>query len=107
MGTTALFLLGDTGAGAERDSDGFLAQLTWGFGDTKVGVNYGQSNLDLAEGEAPSGLVRRNEKWTLGAYHSLTPNLTLLAEFSEVESSAHDGTENESTNFNIGAFLSF
>ncbi|MBN1240809.1 MAG: porin, partial [Gammaproteobacteria bacterium] len=107
MGTTALYLLSDTGAGAERDSDGFLAQLTWQFGDTKVGVNYGQSDLDLADGEAPSALVMRNEKYTLGAYHSLTENLTLLAELSQVQSEAHDGTENESMNFNIGAFLSF
>jgi predicted porin len=107
IGTTALYLLGDTGAGLERDSDGFLAQLTWTFGDTKLGVNYGRSDLDLADGEAPSGLVKRNEKWTLGAYHSLTENLTLLAELTQVQSNAHDGTENESANFNIGAFLSF
>src|SRR5690606_32843272 len=107
MGTTALYFLGDDGAGAERDSDGFLAQLTWKLGDTKVGVNYGRSDLDLAPGEAPSALVRRNEKVTLGAYHSLTRNLTLLAELTRVQSEAHDGIENESTNFNIGAFLSF
>lgn len=107
MGTTALYFLGDDAAGAERDSDGFLAQLTWTFGDTKLGVNYGRSDLDLAPGEAPSALVRRNEKWTLGAYHSLTRNLTLLAEANRVQSEAHDGIENESTNFNIGAFLSF
>ncbi len=107
MGTTALYLLADAGAGAERDSDGFLAQLTWTLGDTKLGVNYGRSDLDLADGEPVSGLVERNEKYTLGAYHSLTPNLTLLAEFNRVRSSAHTGIENDSRNFNIGAFLSF
>jgi predicted porin len=107
IGTTALYLLGDDGAGAERDSDGFLAQLTWTLGDTKIGANYGRSDLDLAPGEAPSALVKRNEKVTLGIYHSLTPSLTLLAEYTDVQSEAHDGTENESRNFNIGAFLSF
>ncbi|HEX7082436.1 MAG TPA: porin [Gammaproteobacteria bacterium] len=107
IGTTALFLLGDTGAGGERDSDGFLAQLTYTLGDTKLGVNYGRSDLDLAAGELPSALVKRNEKFTLGAYHSLTANLTLLAELTRVQSEAHNGVENESTNFNIGAFLSF
>lgn len=107
MGTTALYLLSDDGAGAERDSDGFLAQLTWTFGDTKLGINYGQSDLDLASTEVPSALVKRNEKVTLGAYHSLTQNLTLLAELSGVRATAHNGIENESTNFNIGAFLSF
>ena len=107
LGTTALFLMGDDGAGNERDSDGFLAQVTYKFGDTKVGVNYGESNLDLASGELTSGLVQTNKKYTVGAYHSLTENLTLLAEFTDVASEAHDGVENDSTNFNIGAYLSF
>jgi len=107
IGTTGLYILGDTGTGLERDSDGFLAQLTWTVGDTKLGVNFGQSDLDLADGEAPSALVRRNEKVTFGVYHSLTENLTLLGEYTRVQSEAHNGTENESSNFNIGAFLSF
>jgi predicted porin len=107
MGTTALYLFGATAAGAERDSDGFLAQVSYKFGDTKVGLNYGQSNLDLASGEAPSNLVETNEKYTVGVYHSLTENLTLIAEFSDVKAEAHNGIENDSNNFNIGAYLSF
>lgn len=107
VGTTALFLLSDDGAGNERDSDGFIAQATVKFGETKLGLNYGQSNLDLASGEASSSLVKTNSKYTVGVYHSLTPNLMLLAEFSDVNSEAHDGTENDSSNFNVGAFLSF
>lgn len=107
MGTTALYLFGATALGAERDSDGFLAQATYKFGDTKIGVNYGQSNLDLASGEAPSDLVETNEKYTVGVYHSLTENLTLIAEFSDVHAEAHNGIENDSNTFNIGAYLSF
>ncbi|MGH8176931.1 MAG: porin [Steroidobacter sp.] len=107
LGTTGLFLFSDDGAGNERDSDGFLAQVTYKFGDTKVGVNYGESNLDLASGEASSALVESNQKFTVGAYHSLTKNLTLLAEFTDVTSEAHNGVENDSSNFNIGAYLSF
>lgn len=107
MGTTALYLFGATVTGAERDSDGFLAQATYKFGDTKVGINYGQSNLDLASGEAPSDLVKSNEKYTVGVYHSLTENLTLIAEFSDVKAEAHNGIENDSNTFNIGAYLSF
>jgi predicted porin len=107
IGTTGLFVRGDDGAGRERDSDGFLAQVTYKFGDVKVGVNYGESNLDLASGEAPSNLVETNKKFTVGAYYSLTENLTLLAEFTDVKSEAHDGTENDSSNFNIGAYMSF
>jgi predicted porin len=107
MGTTALFLFGDDGAGNERDSDGFLAQVTYKFSDLKLGLNYGESNLDLAPGEAISDLVKTNSKYTLGAYYSLTENLTLLAEFTDVNAEAHSGVENDSNNFNIGAYLSF
>ncbi|GFE80501.1 hypothetical protein GCM10011487_25010 [Steroidobacter agaridevorans] len=107
MGTTALYLFGATVTGQERDSDGFLAQATYKFGDTKVGINFGQSNLDLASGEAPSDLVETNEKYTVGVYHSLTENLTLIAEFSDIHAEAHNGIENDSNNFNIGAYLSF
>lgn len=107
IGTTALFLRGDDRLGNERDSDGLLAQLTYKFGDTKVGVNYGESNLDLAGGEAPSFLVSTNQKFTLGVYHSLTENFTLLAEFTDTKAEAHNGVENDSSSFNVGAFMSF
>jgi predicted porin len=107
IGTTALYLYSDDRNGNERDSDGFLAQFTYKFGDLKLGVNYGVSNLDLAEGEAASFLVETNEKYTVGAYYSLTENLTLLAEFTDTKAEAHNGAENDSSNFNIGAYLSF
>ena len=107
MGTTALFLLGSDGFGQERDSDGFLAQVTYKFSALKLGLNYGESNLDLAPGEALSDLVKTNSKYTLGAYYSLTENFTLLAEFTDVNAEAHSGVENDSNNFNIGAYFSF
>lgn len=107
MGTTALFLFGATPLSQERDSDGFLAQATYKFHDLKVGVNYGRSNLDLASGELPSDLVRRNEKYTAGVYYSLTENLTLIGEYSDIKARSHNNIENKSNNFNIGAYLSF
>ncbi len=107
IGTTALFNLSDDRLGHERDSDGFIAQITYKFGDTKVGANYGRSNLDLASGELSSFLVKTNKKYTVGVYHSLTENLTLLAEFSDIKAEAHNGQENDSSNFNVGAYLSF
>jgi predicted porin len=107
LGTTALFFGGSAGAGRERDSDGFLAQATYKFGDVKVGVNYGESNLDLADGEPISDLVETNKKFTVGAYYSLTENLTLLAEFTDTKAEAHNGVENDSSNVNVGGFLSF
>lgn len=107
MGTTGLYLFGAAPGGRERDSDGFLAQVTYKLGATKFGLNYGQSNLDLASGEPPSDLVESNEKFTFGVYHSLTEALTLLAEFTDVKAESHDGIKNDSNNFNIGAYLSF
>ena len=107
IGTTALFLLASDGLGNERDSDGFLAQFTYKFDKLKVGINYGESNLDLASGEAVSNLVEKNQKYTVGAYYSLTENLTLLGEFTDTNAQAHNGVENDSSNFNLGAYLSF
>jgi predicted porin len=107
IGTTALFLFAEAGLGNERDSDGFLAQVTYKFGDLKLGANYGESNLDLASREPPSDLVKTNKKYTLGAYYSLTENLTLLAEFTDTKAEAHNGIENDSSNYNVGAYLSF
>jgi predicted porin len=107
LGTTALFLFASDGLGNERDSDGFLAQFTYKFGDLKLGLNYGESNLDLAAGEAVSALVEKNQKFTVGAYYSLTKNLTLLGEFTDTNAQAHNGIENDSSNFNLGAYLSF
>jgi len=107
LGTTALFLFGSDGLGNERDSDGFLAQFTYKFDKLKLGLNYGESNLDLATGEAISALVEKNQKYTIGAYYSLTDNLTLLGEFTDTNAQAHNGVENDSSNFNLGAYLSF
>jgi predicted porin len=107
LGTTGLFISANDAAGNKRDSDGFIAQATYKLGDTKLGVNYGESNLDLSKAEASSTLVEKNSKYTVGVYQSLTKNLTLLAEFSDVKAEAHNGNENKSNNFNVGAFLSF
>jgi predicted porin len=107
LGTTALFLMATDAFGNRRDSDGFLAQITYKFADLKLGANYGRSNLDLASGEITSSLVRTNKKYTVGAYYSLTENLTLLAEYTNTKAEAHNGIDNDSRNYNVGAFLSF
>ncbi len=107
VGTTELFVLASDGLGRERDSDGFLAQVTFKAGMTKFGLNYGESNLDLASGEVNPGLVKKNSKYTLGVYHNLTEALTLLAEFSDIKSEAQNGAENKARTFNVGAFLAF
>ncbi len=107
VGTTALFLFASDGAGHKRDSDGFIAQVTYTINQTKLGVNYGESKLDLASAEINPTLVRKNSKYSLGVYQKLTDNLTLLGEISQLKSEAHNGTSNKANTFNIGAFIAF
>ncbi|MBY8964842.1 porin [Algiphilus sp.] len=110
MGTTGLFVLSDDGAGNERDSDGYLLQLTYPVGKTTFGVNYGVSNLDhanSADAAAVPNLLETNSKITGGIYHALTSNLTLLFEINDVETEAHNGASNSAQSANIGAFMSF
>ena len=109
VGTTALFLLGAY-QGQTRKSDGFLVQGTYKFGALKVGVQYGESKLDYANSAdqaANPQLVSSNRKGTIGLYYSLTENLTLLAEGSEVKSDSHAGGDNKATTINAGAFFKF
>jgi len=108
VGTTGLFdLANDPTTGRPRTSDGFLAQITYRIGPTKLGFNYGQSRLMQASFEINPTLVGKNDKFTFGIYHSLTPNLTLTAEASYLESSNQQGQTNASRNFDVGAFLKF
>jgi hypothetical protein len=52
-------------------------------------------------------LLEENSKYTVGVYHSLTPNLTLLAEYTDAKSEAQAGTEIDTENINLGAFVAF
>jgi predicted porin len=110
LGTTGLFFLADDGLGNARTSSGYLLQGTYAFGQLKLGLNYGVSKLQYAnvvDSVNVPHLLDSNNKVTAGAYYSLTKNLTLLGEVSDVWTKAHDGGENKSVNGNIGAFMSF
>jgi predicted porin len=85
--------------GTPEESQGYMLQGTYKLNKTKLGLNYSFSESDeLVEVE--------NTRITVGAYHSLTSNLTLLAEFSSLESELSAGSD-ESNSFNVGAFMSF
>ncbi len=110
MGTTGLYILSSDGHGNARKSDGYLVQGTYTLGAVKLGVNYGVSKLDFAnavDAASTPNLLEKNSKVTGGVYYSLTKNLTLLGEISDVKTQAHNGNENKSTNANVGAFMSF
>jgi len=98
-----------TGTNA-RDSDGGYIQLTYALPTkTKLGIAYGESNLDLGTGEvaASSTVVKSNERWTVGAYHPLTKHLNLVAEYNNIQSTSHQAKTNESQTYSVGGILFF
>ena len=110
LGTTGFFVLSDDGFGDKRSSDGYLVQATYKINKLKLGVNYGVSRLDFANSTdqaAHPTLVESNSKITGGAYYSLTKNLMLLGEVSDVRAKSHADDSNRSLNVNVGAFLAF
>ena len=110
VGTTGLFVNSDDGLGDPRDSNGYLAQVTYKIMQTKFGINYGQSVLKAASGDigiARDELVGKNSKVTFGVYQDLTANLMVLFEFTRTQALNQAGQENASRNADIGAFLKF
>jgi len=101
-----------------RDTDGGYVQATYILPTkTKVGVSWGQSNLDLASGETAGtaastagqvgNLVKENEMWTAGIYHPLTKHLNLVAEYNYSTSRNQRNQENKNNNGSLGAILFF
>jgi predicted porin len=75
---------------------------------TKLGVSYGVSKLDDNAADAGDSLVEENSMLTVGAYHPLTKHLNLVAEYSYIESTAHDTVSDaENDVFSVGAILFF
>ena len=89
----------DAATGTPEESSGYMLQGTYQLNKTKLGLNYSHSKSDKL-------VDVKNRRVTLGAYHSLTKNLTLLAEFSSLESELPAGKD-QSDVFNIGAYISF
>lgn len=105
-GHTGFLFDGFDATGARRESDGYLGQVTYTIANTKFGVNYGVNKLDANAGD-PTTLLEENSKYTVGVYHNITPNLTLLAEFTDAKSENQAGGEVNTENVNVGAFLAF
>jgi predicted porin len=107
-GITFFGLDGLTAAGKKRDSDGGYVQATYVLPfKTKIGAAWGRSSLDKAGADTGSGLVKDQDRWTVGAYHPLTKHLNLVAEFSDIKLESHVGAKNEYTNASLGAILFF
>ncbi|TCT23745.1 porin [Thiobaca trueperi] len=70
----------------ETESRGYFLQGTYKFGDTKVGINYGENRDD-------EGLLAGNNRFrggTIGIYHSLNKYITLVAEYNQERATGAD-----------------
>ena len=92
--------------GTPRDSAGWFTQVTQTFGATKVGLNYGVSEVDLA-GIDQLSQVEKQSKLSLGVYHTLWQIFTVSAELSSMEAESHNNESIENEAVSIGFSLSF
>lgn len=112
LGTGLIGLGGTDGVGEKRDSDGYLLQATYKVGDTKFGVNYGQSKLDATSNDRATAtqILDKNQQYTVGVYHNLTPSLLIAGEFTSNKASYQLGAptpEAKANTIAIGAILFF
>ncbi len=113
-GMTFLGYQGLDTSGNRRDGDGGYVQATYTLPfKTKIGLAYGESNLDgLAADTSLTGtsaIAKKQERVTIGAYHPLTKHLNLVAEYSDVEINGQNQTagKNEYSTASLGAILFF
>jgi len=91
----------------KRDSDGGYVQLTYVLPTkTKAGIAWGESNLDKAA-TADTGIVKTNERWTVGLYHPLTKHLNIVAEYNNLKSEGYTNNKAEQDTYSAGAILFF
>ena len=110
IGQTVQLNNGFDATGSRRDSNGGYVQATYVLPtQTKLGVSWGESNLDGTSGDTFS--TQTNEMWTIGAYHPITKHLNLVAEYSDVkyttENKAKANTEGKAQTVSLGAILFF
>lgn len=85
IGQTHQLLDGFASDGQRRDSNGGYIQATYVLpSKTKLGVAWGESNLDRANSGDDLGDTK-DELWTIGAYHPLTKHLNLVAEYNHAK----------------------
>lgn len=109
-GTTILFNGGYDATGKARDSEDWYVQATYtipGPG-TKLGISYGESELEGNSGEILD--EQTNDMLTFGAYHPITKHLNLVAEYSiqelEVDTTIGNADVKAKT-ISLGAILFF
>lgn len=97
--------------GEERDSKGYLAQLTYTLGATKFGVAYGANEMDETTAEKATRTGGGNSELeeqnmlTFGIYHDINPHIKLVAEYSQAENEWFGGQNQEVDIVSVGTFF--
>lgn len=108
LGAYSYFIEGFSPTGKARVSQGGYIQATYTYDKTTLGANYGISRLNTTDGDADGGaLLKANSKYTIGLYHKLLANLTLTTEYTDAKSKANSGATINTSNYNVGFFISF
>jgi len=112
-GTGVLLNGGFDANGKRRDSTDWYVQGTYTIPGvaTKLGVSYGESELERNGSEKVAGTKDyQNSMWTVGAYHPLTKHLNLVAEYSQqkLEANGFDREfDGKAKTVSLGAILFF
>jgi len=89
--------------GTKTKSDGYYVQGTYklpGVG-TKLGLSYGESNLDYTGG------TYQQNSWIVGAYHPLTKSVNLVAEYNYAQVENTGSATTNAKTVSLGAIMFF
>ncbi|WP_035025563.1 porin family protein [Enterovibrio calviensis] len=106
VGNAGLFFDAYDAQGEARESSGYFLQSMYDFGGTRLGVNYGLTDIKRTASD-PVDNVNENSKVTLGLYHDLFEGFIVSGEVSRYESESFAGNEIENTGLSLGAVYFF
>ncbi len=100
-------------AGKERDSQGFIAQLMYGFnnGKTRAGVSYGGNFMDETSADKADRLagtevqIEEQTLWVFGLYHDINAHLKVMAEVMLTQNEWQDGEDQNTETIALGTFF--
>ena len=107
VGTTGLFILSTDALGRKRDSSGFYVQGTYTIKKVTIGGSYGESSLDLADGEINPTLLSTNSSYVGQLRYGLTAWVNLVGEYTHTRAEAQGGNHAESDAVAAGGILFF
>jgi len=90
--------------GTKTKSDGYYVQGTYKLPTigTKVGLSYGESNLDTT-----GGVTTTRSSWIGGLYHPLTKSVNLVAEYARTDLEVTNTATTHANTVSLGAIMFF